>query len=519
LVIEGLIQALSPQFMLWLTVGVLAGMVVGALPGLTATMGVALLVPFTFDLPPGAGLAMLGALYVCAMFSDAIPAVLVNTPGTPAAMATAFDGYPMTLQGRAQAAIVGSCFSAALGAMFGAAFYLLLAWPLGSIALRFGPPEFFWIGVFSLTIIGSLAGKSMLKGIAGGGIGMLISTVGISHTGAVSRYIFGVPELRGGVSLVAALIGVFAVPQVLSMVCERRQKEYIAEYRSQPGVALKTIWEVILEPVHFLRSALIGTFVGILPGAGSPVAALLSYNEAVRWSKDKSRYGKGDLRGVTASEIANNACAPASMIPLVTLGVPGSAPAAVVAGALTLRGLNPGPDLFQSNGTLVYSFGWSLMLAGVMTFILGTLLSPWLARMVSIPLRLLAPLIMFLSVIGAYAIRNDLFDVYLMLGLGLFTFLVGKLDFHPGPIGLGLILGPIVEPALVQSMYLSDATSYGRVFFGSTVDIVLIVLTVLSVGCVLWTQIKESKQARANMAVEGLSATVVDVTEEAVCEE
>jgi putative tricarboxylic transport membrane protein len=246
---------------------------------------------------------------------------------------------------------------------------------------------------------------------------------------------------------------------------------------------------------------------------------LLSYNEAVRWSKDKSRYGKGDLRGVTASEIANNACAPASMIPLVTLGVPGSAPAAVVAGALTLRGLNPGPDLFQSNGTLVYSFGWSLMLAGVMTFILGTLLSPWLARMVSIPLRLLAPLIMFLSVIGAYAIRNDLFDVYLMLGLGLFTFLVGKLDFHPGPIGLGLILGPIVEPALVQSMYLSDATSYGRVFFGSTVDIVLIVLTVLSVGCVLWTQIKESKQARANMAVEGLSATVVDVTEEAACEE
>jgi putative tricarboxylic transport membrane protein len=275
-------------------------------------------------------------------------------------------------------------------------------------------------------------------------------------------------------------------------------------------VALKTIWEVILEPVHFLRSALIGTFVGILPGAGSPVAALLSYNEAVRWSKDKSRYGKGDLRGVTASEIANNACAPASMIPLVTLGVPGSAPAAVVAGALTLRGLNPGPDLFQSNGTLVYSFGWSLMLAGVMTFILGTLLSPWLARMVNIPLRLLAPLIMFLSVIGAYAIRNDLFDVYLMLGLGLFTFLVGKLDFHPGPIGLGLIMGPIVEPALVQSMYLSDATSYGRVFFGSTVDIVLIVLTVLSVGWVLWMQIKEKKQARTNKAVEGSSATVVD---------
>jgi putative tricarboxylic transport membrane protein len=512
-VIHGLIDALSPVFLLWLTVGVLAGMIVGALPGLTATMGCALLVPFTFDLPPGAGLAMLGALYVCAMFSDAVPAVLVNTPGTPAAMATAFDGYPMTLQGRAQEAIVGSCFSAALGAVFGAIFYLLLAWPLTSIALRFGPPEFFWIGVFALTIIGSLAGKSMLKGMAGGAIGMLISTIGISHTGAVSRFTFGIPELRGGVSLVAALIGVFAIPQVMQMVCERRQKEYIAEYKPQRGVALKTIWKVILEPVHFLRSALIGTFVGILPGAGSPVAALLSYNEAVRWSKDRSRYGKGDLRGVTASEIANNACAPASMIPLVTLGIPGSAPAAVVAGALMLRGLNPGPDLFQNNGTLVYSFGWSLLLAGIWTFVLGSLLSPWLARMVSIPLRLLAPLILFLSVIGSYAIRNDIFDVYMMLGLGVFTFIVGKLGFHAGPIGLGLIMGPIVEPALVQSMFLADATSYGQVFFGSTTDIVLIVLTVLSVGWVIWSQVKDRNQA--GETVEGLSAAMADVKEDA----
>ncbi|HZD90352.1 MAG TPA: tripartite tricarboxylate transporter permease [Pseudolabrys sp.] len=498
--IHGLIEALSPQFMLWLTVGVLAGMIVGALPGLTATMGVALLVPFTFDLPPGAGLAMLGALYVCAMFSDAVPAVLVNTPGTPAAMATAFDGYPMTLQGRAQEAIVGSCFSAALGAIFGAVAYLVLAWPLTTIALRFGPPEFFWIGVFALTIIGSLAGKSILKGIAGGSIGMLVSTIGISHTGAVSRFTFGIPDLRGGVSLVAALIGVFAVPQVLSMVCERRQKEFIAEYTSKPGVAMKTIWAVLMEPVHFIRSALIGTFVGILPGAGSPIAALIAYNEAVRWSKDKSQFGKGDLRGVTASEIANNACAPASMIPLVTLGVPGSAPAAVVAGALMLRGLNPGPDLFLSNGTLVYQFGWSLMLAGVVTFILGTIFSPWLARMVNIPLRLLAPLIMFLSVIGSYAIRNDAFDIYLMLALGLFTYIASKLDFHPGPIGLGLILGPIVEPALVQSMYLADATSYPKVFFGSTVDVVLILMTVLSLGWVLWSQLKQNRQPSLDTA-------------------
>lgn len=496
--IEGLFQALAPEYMLWLTIGVLLGMVVGTLPGLTATMGVALLVPFTFALPTGAGLAMLGGLYVCAMFSDSVPAVLVNTPGTPSAMATAFDGHPMTLQGRAHEAIVASCFSAVPGALVGAGCYLLLAWPMTSIALKFGPAEFFWLGVFALTIVGSLGGKSMLKGIAGGAIGLLISSVGISHATDASRYTFGIPELRGGVSLVAALIGVFAVPQVLSMIGELRKKEYIAEYKPKRGVALKTMREVLGQPVHFMRSALIGTFIGILPGAGGPIASLVSYNEAVRWSKDKSRYGKGDVRGVTASEIAGNACAPASLIPLVTLGVPGSSPAAVIAGALMLRGLNPGPELFQNDGTLVYAFGWSLMLAGIMTFILGSLFAPLLVNVVRIPLRLLAPLIMFLAVIGAYAIRNDIFDVYLMLGLGIFVFLIRKVGFHPGPIGLGLILGPIIEPALVQAMFLADATSIGRVFFGSTVNMILIALTVLSLAFVIWTRRKE----RANESVE-----------------
>jgi putative tricarboxylic transport membrane protein len=224
-----------------------------------------------------------------------------------------------------------------------------------------------------------------------------------------------------------------------------------------------------------------------LPGAGGPIAALVSYNEAKRWTRDNKNFGKGDVRGVTASEIANNACAPASLIPLVTLGVPGSSPAAVIAGALMLQGLNPGPELFR-NGTLVYAFGWSLMLAGIVTFILGALFAPLLARIVSIPLRLLAPLILFLAVIGSYAIRNSIFDTYLMLGLGVFVFLIRKVGFHPGPIGLGIILGPIIEPALVQAMFLSDAKSVGTIFFGSTVDIILISATVLSVAFVAWSR-------------------------------
>lgn len=508
---EGLLLALGPSYLFWLTVGVMMGMVVGTLPGLTATMGTALLVPFTFALPTGEGLAMLGGLYVCAMFSDAIPACLVNTPGTPAAMATAFDGHPMVLQGRGQEAIVGACFSSALGTIFGAACYLLLAWPMITIALMFGPPEFFWLGVFALTIIGSLAGKSILKGLAGGAIGLLISSVGISHANEVARFTFGIPELRGGVSLVAALIGVFAVPQVLSMVAELRKKEFISEYKPQPGVVFKTILDVLAKPVHFIRSAAIGSFIGILPGAGSPIAALVSYNEAKRWTRDNSNFGNGDLRGVTASEIANNAAAPAAMIPLVTLGVPGSSPAAVIAGALMLRGLNPGPELFQSDGTLVFTFGWSLLIAGIVTFILGSFLTPVLVRIIRIPLRFLAPLIMFLAVIGAYAIRNNIFDVYLMLGLGVFVFLVRRLGFHPGPIGLGIILGPIIEPALVQSLYISNASSVGEVFFTGTINIILITITVLSIGLVGMTRFKEWSRERA--AAERLGASGGNVQE------
>ena len=500
--LEGLMTALQPSYIFWLTVGVMMGMVVGTLPGLTATMGTALLVPFTFALPTGAGLAMLGGLYVCAMFSDAIPAVLVNTPGTPSAMATAFDGHPMTLQGKGQEAIVAACFSSALGTLFGAACYLLLAWPMMSIALKFGPPEFFWLGVFALTIIGSLAGRSVLKGLAGGAIGLLISSIGISHANEVARFTFGIPELRGGVSLVAALIGVFAIPQVLSMIAEMRNKESISEYKSQRGVTWQTIVKVLSEPVHFFRSAAIGSFIGILPGAGGPIAALVSYNEAVRWSRDKSRFGKGDVRGVTASEIANNACAPASLIPLVTLGVPGSSPAAVIAGALMLRGLNPGPELFQSDGTLVYTFGWSLMLAGIMTFIVGSLFSPLMIRIVSIPLRLLAPIIFFLAMIGAYAIRNDIFDVYMMFGLGVLVFLIRPLGIHPGPIGLGIILGPIIEPSLVQALYISKASSVGSVFFTGTVNIILITIPVLSIALVVLTRFRDRARERAGEQLE-----------------
>ncbi len=492
-VLEGLILTLAPSAMFVLMIGVLVGILAGALPGFTATMGTALLLPFTFGMPPGEGLAMLGGLYVAAMYADAVPACLVNTPGTPSAMATAFDGFPMTQQGHGQKALVAAGFASMVGAATGGFTFLFLSGVLAEVALKFGPPQFFWVGVFALTIIGSIAGDSLLKGVAGGMIGMLVGTIGISATGAVSRYTFGIPDLRGGLNVVAALIGVFALPQVLNMVAERRENPTVAKYERARGVMVRTMMEIIRRPVNLIRSSIIGSLVGVLPGAGSPVASLVAYNEAMRFSKDRSKFGKGEMQGVVASEAANSAAAGGAMVPLMALGIPGSAPAAVILGALLLQGIRPGPQLFLAQPELVYGFAWAIVVAGIATFIIGGALAGSLARMVSIPVRLLAPIVLFLSVAGSFAIRNNIVDVFLMVGFGTVVYLLSKVGFHPGPIGLGVILGPIVEPAMVQAMAMAEASSIFDVFLTGTVNIALIALTVLSVAWVMWSNLREGK--------------------------
>lgn len=478
--IDGLLTVMGYEYMLYLIIGVFVGIVVGALPGFTATMGTALVLPFTFVLSPGVGLGMLGGLYVAAMYSDCIPASLVNTPGTPSAMATAFDGYPMTLRGEGQSALVAGAFASFIGAVVGGFMFLFLAPPLATAALRFGPPEFFWIGVFAITIIGSIAGDSLLKGLAGGAFGMLISTVGLSTSGAVTRFTFGIPGLRGGVSLVAALIGIFALPQVMDLVTKSRTETHVADVSATKGVTMATVTKILRRPGNLIRSSLIGGGIGIIPGAGSPVAALVSYNESRRWAKDRKEYGKGSVHGVVASETANSAAAGGALVPLIALGVPGSSPAAIIMGALMLQGIQPGPTMFRNSPDLVYGFAWSVVIAGLVTFIVGSFLARYLAKMVTIPVRILIPGILMLSIVGAYAIRTNRYDVYLMTGLGLIVYLLTKVGFHPGPIGLGLILGPIVEPALVQSLALTQATNWQTVFFSRPLSIALIIMVIAS---------------------------------------
>lgn len=488
--LDGLLVVLEPANVLLMVLAVTGGVVIGALPGLTATMGTALLIPFTFVMPPGPGLIMLGSMYVGAMFGDAVPAVLVNVPGTPSAMATAFDGYPLAEQGKGQRAIIAACWASGVGAVVGGLALLLVSPMLASWALAFGPPEFFWLGAFALTIMGSVVGQSFLRGLGGGLVGLLLSTVGIAPAGGSSRFTFGMFQLQGGVSLAAALIGLFAVPQLIKMAENRRERTRIAMYEAEPRV-LRNIWPEIRRPVPLIRSTLLGTVIGILPGAGASLAGIVSYNEAMRWSKDRSKFGKGALEGVVSVESANNAAAPASMVPLLALGVPGSNVAALLLGAMLFHGLRPGPALFSETSDVVYAFMWAMVVGGVIVFVLGRAIAPLLVRAIQAPLHALVPLIAALTMVGSFAVRGRMFDTYMMFGLGLFGYVCTKIRIPVAAVALGLILGPIVETGLDVSLQMATTSGIFTTFFARPISVALIVLTALSMAWTTWTTLRE----------------------------
>jgi putative tricarboxylic transport membrane protein len=474
---------------MFVVVGVGAGIVVGALPGLTATMAIAILVPFTFAMSPIHGLVLLGGIYVGAIYGGSFSAILINTPGTPSAIATTFDGHPMAKKGEAYRAIVTATISSVIGGLIGVFFLLFLSPPLSRASLKFGPPEFFWLTAFGLTIIATLASDSILKGLIGGAFGLLIGTIGISPIGGDVRFTFGTISLQEGINLIPALIGLFCIPEVIGMI-EHRGEHYTAiPFRKQKRVVANMTLRIIRRPILILRSAVIGTIVGIIPGAGGNIAGLVSYNEAVRASRRPERYGRGIWEGVAASETSNNAEVSGSLIPLFTLGIPGAPPAAVLLGALLLQGMRPGADMFTVHGDVTYTFILSLILANILILPMGIYSGKYISRLITnIPVAFLAPFIVFLSIIGSFAIQNNVFDVYVMLCFGVIGYIGRKVGFGPGPIVLGLILGSICEQGLVQAMLMGKAAgSVLTIFFGRPISIILIFLTVVSA---LWPVIR-----------------------------
>ena len=503
-------EVLTFYHLMLMTIALVLGIIAGALPGFSATMAVALMVPFTFTMPPTSGLVTIGALYCGSIFGGSFSAILLNTPGTPSSIGTTFDGYPMARQGRGEEALYTATMASCVGGLIGTVILIAFALPLARVALRFGPPELFWVAIFGLTIIASLSEESLLKGIAGGFLGLMISMIGIAPVGGDVRFDLGIVDFQGGVELISVLIGFFCIPEILRMAFNPAL-DY-EEVKAEEGTAakpkaspLRAAWHSVMAVKHWgnvLRSSLIGAFIGILPGAGGSIANLVAYNETKRVAKDPETFGKGNPQGVVATESANNAVVGGSMVPLLALGVPGSPPAAIIYGALLLQGLTPGAELFTSRGDITYAFLFSFFVANIMLVIFGLPSGRWIYKtVVNIPARVLVPSILLLTVVGSYAIRSNAMDVIVMFICGILGYILRELEFNAGPIVLGLILGPIAEKGFVQGLIIGNSISTDMpwlIFFTRPLCIVLIVLSLLSACWPLFrTMMSKKKAAKA----------------------
>jgi len=495
--VDAFISILDIKLMFFMLTGTIGGMVAGALPGFSATMAVALMVPFTFTMSPVAGLATLGAIYTGAIFGGCFSAILVNTPGTPSSIATTFDGYPMTKQGRGEEALITATFASWGGGVVGVLTLMFLSIPLAKVALKFGPPEYFWVSIFGLTIIASLASKSIMKGIAGGIFGLMVSMIGVAPIGGDVRFTMGISTFQGGVEILSVLIGFFCIPEMLRIAGELKNEKFVAvDLEKQTDVLKKSFLNNFQKPMNFIKSSVIGSFIGVLPGAGGNIANLVAYNEAQRSSDDPDSFGKGNPAGVVATESSNNATVGSSMVPLLTLGIPGSPAAAVLYGALMIQGLKPGPQLFTTNADVSYGFMMALMVAQFMILVLGLLAGKHVYNGVTkIPDRILVPAVILLTVLGSYAIRNNVMDVIVMFVSGLIAYTLKEFGFHPGPIVLGLILGPIAEKGFVQGYLMGQASGAPlMIFFTRPISIVLIIITILSASWPLFRMYRENRK-------------------------
>lgn len=422
--------------------GLVIGIVVGAIPGLSPSMGVALLVPFTYGMSPMLALTLLLAIYIGASYGGSITAITINAPGTASAVVTAIDGHAMTRQGRPARALGISIVTSAVAGMLGTLVLMLFSQPLAAIAVTFHPAEYFALALFGLATISSLAGANWLKAFIAAIIGLLINTIGTDPISGADRFTFNYTPLSDGFLLIPALIGLFALSEVFSRIEQRDfRKERLNEVQDRwPGFV--TYWR--LKWVT-LRSAFIGTLIGVFPGAGATIASFISYDIAKKQSQTPEQFGQGSDEGVAAAEAANSGSVGGAMVPLLTLGIPGSATTAVLVGAMMIHKLNPGPQLFLSSPELMYSLFAAMLLANLALLLVGLAGSRLWIRVTEVPKPVLFVLISLMAVIGAYSVRNSMFDVFCCLGFGILGWILKRKDYPLAPVILGMVLGSIAE--------------------------------------------------------------------------
>lgn len=492
LFLTGLMNILQPQVLIMVFAGALGGITLGALPGLTATMGVALLVPFTFGLEMDASIGMLLGIYCGAMYGGSISAILVRTPGTPAAAATLLDGYPLGQRGEGSRALSMSLAASMGGGLVGCVIMSFLSPQVSVFALKFSTAEYFALAIFGLSIIIAISGQSVIKGIMAGMFGLILCTIGSDPISGFPRFIFGRMDLYEGPPFIPTLIGLFAVSEILAgvekIVVAKKVEEKVTQIL--PTMAdFKRCWPTIL------KGGTIGSFIGAIPGAGGDIAAFVSYGEAKRSSKTPEKFGTGMIEGVAAAESANNGCTGGAMIPLLSLGVPGDSVTAILLGAFIIHGLQPGPLLYKDHIDIVYQVFAAMLVANVAMFTIGALGVRFFARIISVDKTILLPVIMILSLVGSYSMRNSYFDICLTLGFGVVGFLLQRYGFPLSPILLALILGPMAESNLRRTLVISGGDV--SVIFTKPIAMTLIAFAVISLLVSFLNQRKIAKRLAA----------------------
>lgn len=455
--------------------GVLFGIVIGAIPGMSPSMGVALLVPFSYGADPALAFLLFVSAYQAANYGGSITAIAINTPGTPAAVVTAIDGYELSKQGRARAALQVAVLSSTVGGMIGCAVLILFTAPVAAFALSFGPAEYFSIAVFGLATVIAFGKNNLVKSSIAVLLGLLISTVGVDPFSGAPRYTFNTFELYEGIALVPALIGLFALGEIFMQVLSPRKQDTTTIESGQNEQILPQ-WIATLPTV--IRSSCIGTAIGVIPGAGATIASFVSYAYAQKKSTQQDTFGHGALEGVSASEAANSSSVGGALIPLLALGIPGSATDAVLLGALTLHGLVAGPALMQENTALVYSIFLAVLIANILILIVGSFGNRLWLQLIKAPYQVVAVLVCAMAILGSYTVQNSLFDVAVCISFGLLGLTCKLFKIPPAAVILGMVLGGMIEMNLRRALL---SQSFFDMFTSSPIAFFFLLLTALSI--------------------------------------
>ncbi len=473
---------------LWINLGVFIGSVFAAIPGLSVILCVILFLPVTYSMTAIPGMMFLLGIYCAGGYGGSVSAILINTPGTPHAAATMLDGHPLSEKGRTKAALKIALYASTFGGIFSALMLLFLGPQVARVAAQLGTAEYFMVCVFGLTIIAGVSGKSMIKGLISACLGLLISCVGSDPMTSYDRFTFGVSRLYLGLDLAVCLIGLFALVEIMSKAEKRLDRLNLDTTQiKDDGVITKAEYKRMARPV--LLSSIIGVMVGIIPGTGASEASWFSYNTAKNMSKHPEEFGHGSVEGIAAAESANNAVTGATLIPLLTLGIPGDGTVAIMLSALMINGLNPGLSLFTTQGDIMYAIMLGLILVNIFMLLQGKFLTTLFAKVVSIPQEILTPIIVIFCFAGAYSVNENYFDVGIALIFGMLAWVLRKLELPPVPILLGLVLGSMTETNFRRALLISNGSP--KIFFSSVYCIIFLVLILLAVGTIVRGKMKE----------------------------